>query len=635
MNSPSRMTGATSSCNISFQFEPVTPDLIKIKAQGSNESNLDINVTSAARITQSNEDIIKRAEANELQQNKVQSELTLNQSELQEYQPDKEGKQVTQLNNTPEQKPRRRKHRPKVVAEDKPKRTPKPRTKKQPGSEETKTEKRKYVRRNKAGEPAATFAEEVNSTICHEGKAPGSEKTPTAKRKYVRRNQATKSTGKPSEEGSSGTIGRPAATSAEEINNTIFQNGKPPCSEETPIRKRNVRRNQANKSMEKLSEEGSSGTIDPTEVPRSRKTCRKSLSLEFESPPSDENSSYKPSTMDLQANNSGSTSQSAESVQLGPGKEATSEETEVGITCNITSLNQEVRNYLPQPAMQYPGPPTPDKAGWNHGKAMVGNHNESTRGNNRVIFSDLTLDKHASILRMTPQNLNCSNSSSSACLPNGKGLKRQHSCRTDEAQFYSINARGAYFNSMQAYQAILPAHKPDVYSNVGMHFSAIYKKMRAEKGHSSTSSYIRHFTGETNCVPSSQCNISGSPSNNSATSIGNNRMWNSNAMSAFVEAERLRRRSNSVTQVHDLASLHEIYKQFQTSTSKEATTYGFGERYKATHISSACMGAPIADTRAAMKTKRQSKKSILVSSAASNMYAHQHFTKNARGKAYT
>ncbi|MCE2055099.1 hypothetical protein HAX54_041984 [Datura stramonium] len=631
LNSPSRMTDATLSSNNPFQFKPVTPDLIKSKGQASNAPNLDIDVTTAASVIQSTELTIKRSEGNELQQNKEQSELILDQSELQEYhKPDKEGKQDTELNNTPEQKARRRKHRPKVVIEGKPKRTLKPRTEKQPGSEETKTEKRKYVRRNKVGIPAATSAEEVNNTICQKGKPPSSEKTPTAKRKYVRKNQVNKSTEKPSEEGSSGTIGSPAAISAEEANNTICQEGKPPSSKETPTAKRKVRRNQVDKSTEKPSEEGSSGIIDPTEVSLPRKSCKKSLNFDFESQASDENSSYRPSTLDLHVNNSGSTAQSA---QLGQGKEATSEETEVGITFNITcSLNQEVRNYLSQPGMQYPGPPTPDKVGLNHDKVVVGNQNESTRGNSRIISSDLTHDKQEAILQMTSQSPNCSNSSSSACLPHGKGLKRQHLCRTDEAQYYSINARGAYFNSMQAYQAILPANTPDVYSNVGMHFPAIYKKKRAEKGHNSTSSYIKLFTGETNYMPSSQCNVSGSPSNISATSIGNNGIWNSNVMPVLVEAERLRRgRSNAATQVHDFASLHEIYKQFPSSTSKEATRYGFGERYKTSHLSNACMGAPIEDTRVAMKTKKQSKRSILASSAASDMYTHQHFTKNARG----
>ncbi|KAK4345769.1 hypothetical protein RND71_035945 [Anisodus tanguticus] len=627
LNSPPRMTDATLSSHIPFQFETVTPDVIKSKEQASNASNLDINVTTVERIIQSNEDTIKIAEANELRQNKEQSDLILDQSELQEYHtPDKEGKQDTQLNNTPQQKQRRRKHRPKVVREGKPKRTPKPRTEKQPGSEEPKTEKRKYVRKSKVGGPAATSAEEVNNTICHEGKPPSSEKTPTAKRKYVRKNQVNKGMENPSEEGSSGTIGRPAATSAEEVNNTICHEGKPPSSQKTPTSKRKyVRRNQVSKSTEKPSEEGSSGTTDPAEVSLPRKSCRKSLNFEFESQASDENSSYRPSTLDLHANNSGSSAQSAQSAQLGQGEEATNDETEAGKTYNISSpLNQEARNYLSQPGMQYPGPPTPDKVGWNHDKVMV--------GNSRIICSDLTHDKQASIQQMTPQSPNFSNCSSSECLPHGKGLKRQHPHRTDEAQLYSINGRGAYFNSMQAYQAILPANQPGFYSNIGMHFPSIYQRKRAEKGHISTTSYIKAFTGETNYVPSSQCNISGYPSNNSATNIANNRMWNFNVMPAFVEAEKFRkRRSNGATQVHDLASLHEIYRQFPTSTSQEATKHGFVERYKTSHLSNACMGAPIVDTREAMKKKKKSRTSILVNSAASDMYTHQLFTKNTRG----
>ncbi|XP_059296260.1 DNA glycosylase/AP lyase ROS1-like [Lycium ferocissimum] len=634
LNSPPVMTDAALSSNIPSQFEPVTPDVMKSKGQESNASD-DINDTTLARGIQSNEDTIKRAEANELQQNKEQSELILDQSELQEYQkPDKTGKQDTELmNNTPEQKPRRRKHRPKVIKEGKPKRTPKPRTEKQPGSEETKTEKRKYVRKNKVGRPTATSAEEVNNTICHEEKPPSSEKNPPAKRKYVRRNQVNKSAEKPSEEGSSVTIGRPAATSTEEVNNTICHDGKPHSSKETPKAKRKyVRRNQVNKSTEKPAEEGSSATIDPTEVSLPKKSCRKSLNFEVQSQASEENSSYRTSTLDLHANNSGSNEQSAESARLGQGKDATSQETEVGITYDITcSLNQNVRNYISQPRLQYPVPPTPDKVGLNHDKVMFVNQNESTRGNSRIICSDLTHDKQASILQMTPQSPSCSNYSSTASLPHGKGLKRQHTCITDEAQCYRINARGAYFNSMQAYQAILPANELGIYNNVGMHFPSIYPQMRAGKGHSSTS-YIKAFTGETTYMPSSQCNISGSPSNNSATNIPNNRMWNSNVMPAVVGAERLMQwRSNGATQVHDLASLHEIYRQFPTSTSNEATKHGFGEIYKNSHPSNACMGAPIVETGEVTKKKKKSKTSILVNSAASNMYTHQKFTKKARG----
>ncbi|KAK7355485.1 hypothetical protein VNO80_14741 [Phaseolus coccineus] len=54
----------------------------------------------------------------------------------------------TDLNKTPQQKPRRRKHRPKVIKEGKPKRTPKPVTPKPVQSKENPTVKRKYVRKN-------------------------------------------------------------------------------------------------------------------------------------------------------------------------------------------------------------------------------------------------------------------------------------------------------------------------------------------------------------------------------------------------------------------------------------------------------------------------------------------------------
>lgn len=72
------------------------------------------------------------------------------------------------LNKTPEQKaPRRRKHRPKVIVEGKPKRTPKPANQKKTGSKENPTQKRKYVRKNipkEAATPQADVVETLNST---------------------------------------------------------------------------------------------------------------------------------------------------------------------------------------------------------------------------------------------------------------------------------------------------------------------------------------------------------------------------------------------------------------------------------------------------------------------------------------
>ncbi|KAJ6323105.1 hypothetical protein OIU77_012859 [Salix suchowensis] len=81
------------------------------------------------------------------------------------------------LNKTPQkQPPKRRKHRPKVIVEDKPKRTPKVATTKNTDPKEKSTEKRKYIRKD-LKEPA------IQQTDSAVGTTPPS----SAKRKYVRK----------------------------------------------------------------------------------------------------------------------------------------------------------------------------------------------------------------------------------------------------------------------------------------------------------------------------------------------------------------------------------------------------------------------------------------------------------------
>lgn len=69
------------------------------------------------------------------------------------HNPDKVGEQGIDLNKTPQKKPRRKRYLPKVVSENKPKRTPKPNTPKPMDSKETPRVKRKYVRKNKMNPP--------------------------------------------------------------------------------------------------------------------------------------------------------------------------------------------------------------------------------------------------------------------------------------------------------------------------------------------------------------------------------------------------------------------------------------------------------------------------------------------------
>ncbi|TKY53045.1 ROS1 protein [Spatholobus suberectus] len=69
---------------------------------------------------------------------------------------DKGSSHDTDLNKTPQQNPRRRKHRPKVIKEDKPKRTRKPIIPKPAPSKENPTVKRKYVRRKGLNQTSPT-----------------------------------------------------------------------------------------------------------------------------------------------------------------------------------------------------------------------------------------------------------------------------------------------------------------------------------------------------------------------------------------------------------------------------------------------------------------------------------------------
>lgn len=83
------------------------------------------------------------------------------------HNPDKGKEQGIDLNRTPQQKPKRKKHRPKVIREDKPKRTPKPTT--PANNKESTSGKRKYVRKAAATKTSDTpaNAQEANSCKRH------------------------------------------------------------------------------------------------------------------------------------------------------------------------------------------------------------------------------------------------------------------------------------------------------------------------------------------------------------------------------------------------------------------------------------------------------------------------------------
>uniref|UniRef100_A0A5B7A684 Putative transcriptional activator DEMETER-like n=1 Tax=Davidia involucrata TaxID=16924 RepID=A0A5B7A684_DAVIN len=172
LNSPPR-TDAVSSRTISPQFAPITPDQAKRveNREVSNIPNRSVDErTNQARDAHENEVPTTRVEVSKLHHDEEQSQLLkvpahdIVSTPLQEdHNPDKGGNHVIDLNKTPQQKQRRKKHRPKVIIEGKPKRTRKPVTPKPAGSKENPTVKRKYVRKNGLNKSTATPSAEVTS----------------------------------------------------------------------------------------------------------------------------------------------------------------------------------------------------------------------------------------------------------------------------------------------------------------------------------------------------------------------------------------------------------------------------------------------------------------------------------------
>ncbi|KAA8518624.1 hypothetical protein F0562_016098 [Nyssa sinensis] len=172
LNSPPR-TDAFSSKTIFPQFAPITPDQARIVENNgvSDIPNRSVHKrTNQAGDTHDYEVATTRVEVRELHCDKEQSQLLKDPAHdavstpLQEnHNLDKGGNRDIDLNKTPQQKQRRKKHRPKVIIEGQPKRTPKPVTPKPAGSKENPTGKRKYVRKNRLDRSTATPSADVTS----------------------------------------------------------------------------------------------------------------------------------------------------------------------------------------------------------------------------------------------------------------------------------------------------------------------------------------------------------------------------------------------------------------------------------------------------------------------------------------
>ncbi|XP_052310261.1 DNA glycosylase/AP lyase ROS1 isoform X3 [Populus trichocarpa] len=151
------------------QFAPVTPDKgMKVESKKIIEMQ---NLCTHSRNQEFSDDgIVSRgADASGLQtdeellQRATNSSFAVGSPVLKEnHNPDRRDSDVIDLNRTPQQKPRRKKHRPKVINEGKRKGPQKSTTPKSAASTEKPTGKRKYVRKKALGKAPASSPAEAN-----------------------------------------------------------------------------------------------------------------------------------------------------------------------------------------------------------------------------------------------------------------------------------------------------------------------------------------------------------------------------------------------------------------------------------------------------------------------------------------
>ncbi|KAK6233850.1 hypothetical protein QUC31_006256 [Theobroma cacao] len=287
LNSPPRTeVDAAFHITTSFQSTPAAQDQTKIMgnkqlstvpASASDESSIHEKGKQENLITYNANEVSQHN--CELLQNIVDSSSAVISTPVEEKRDSERGsEQGIDLNKTPQQKPpKRRKHRPKVIVEGKPKRNPKPATTKNINSKENPSGKRKYVRRKGLTESAT---EQADSTK----KSDPTAATP-AKRRYVRKKSLKESANEQIDsmkefDPSAGTTVKGKYT--EKKNQKESSTEKADCtrgsdpSAGTAGKRKYVRRNGLRASTGQQVEE-----TDPSAVPVA-KSCRRVLNFDLE-----------------------------------------------------------------------------------------------------------------------------------------------------------------------------------------------------------------------------------------------------------------------------------------------------------------------------------------------------------------
>ncbi|KAL2481284.1 Protein ROS1 [Abeliophyllum distichum] len=587
----------------SSQFAPITLEKTTRADDRQKFTAPNLSVDELPREKNLQENTVIGFEVKGLHQKKEWHQLDVDQlcaamsTQLKECdKPDKRGTEDTNLSKTPQQKPRKKKHRPKVMIEGQPKRTPKARAENPSSPQETTTGKREYIRRKGVSISCQANITDQNT------KPPGSAETTPGKRKYMRKRK----------------VNKPAPTPSEDT---------------------------------------TSKTTEKKSVRHTRNSCKRSLKFNCEDQLRDERCKYSLSSyydIKLQAQNFCGDDQSRSSIQCGQGIVAT-EKIEV---CTAYDLARSIN--LPRPERCTPNHSPHTKTDQLSDKLIHADPSVCTRGKCQIVFSDVTCDKEENTIQMTmnsdgqltPKSPNDSNCSSSAYLNlerRARDLKRQHVDATIEAEPCSRNVTGSCYNSSQAYSAI---SSQSAHSNDGtpeMHFPAIHKKKRTEKEtKSETSSIESTLTASKNRMkhwryPSkdscsklltlqtnkgstiAECNANNLLVNNPSINDTRNEVQSSECLLSLGPTE-------GTARVHNLASQLEMHK-LPASPCKGATTSSFIQIQGPDILNQphTCMEALVADTRATMTTKKRSKRYLHVSSAVQNTRSHHEFIIKSNG----
>ncbi|XVE61545.1 hypothetical protein DITRI_Ditri06bG0049200 [Diplodiscus trichospermus] len=564
LHPPAGTIDALSHASIS-DFAPITPDKATRaeRKKVSEIENLYIENRTEKRDEHTNQlaavDVNGLSCSKELQKPVTESSLAATPTK-ENQNLDLGGSHLVELDRTPQQKQRRRKHRPKVITESKPRRTRKPVTPKPSDSQENPTGKRKYVRNNGLNKDTSTPPEEANA------------ENPKPKRKYVRRNGLNRDSVIPKQEES-----RLGATHPETL-----EHNKRSCRRALDFDAEGQERGGSSACMPACNINSSSGTKNLWEGGSQSKSIM-----------------HPCDRIKVAAENTQT------SIAFEPDQ----------------SLNQKLKDYISLPQDQAPGPGTPLPTKNNPPLGRQNTHSQklnNREGKDQATTHGLNenrqtvLQSDAQLPARIPNDSNCS---SNPVLEGGQAteLKTNKSTATQQAHGNAVNSFGSYYNNLCVYQMI-----------PGMQFSKISKRKRTAKGqNSATSSASSSITTAKTLLHAEACqvdNIQVNPGQSNSTGIpamleeagrifSLNNLQTFNCIVASNQRESLKKkRTRGITRVRDLASLNGIAqcKRYPKSCSSQSP-FDLQEvrNSNRTHTS---IEAPITDMQAKLAKKKRTKK---------------------------